>query len=283
MKLTKIVLIAFVCAPALAMAQQDSKPKRDAQEPQQQQQRPEKQSTDRDSRPKDANNESGRTLTAQGFAQQVTLAGMKEIQLARLAQERAENSKVKQLASRLESDHKQANEELRRIAEGKGYSLPATNTVESWFGADSKAGTRGSGDVDRVAGTTKDAAAVTDAAPTPDRGTATSDVDKYGRSPKEAGEKDDWTARSKHMEDCKRLKMLSGKEFDREYVQMSIAAHKKSIEKFERASQYLDDAELKNFASTTLPKLREHLAEAQRLAPEVGAIESASVLGSERE
>ena len=58
----------------------------------------------------------------------------------------------------------------------------------------------------------------------------------------------------------------SGEEFDKMYVTMMIADHKKTITLFETASTTLTDAELKAFAVKTLPMLRQHLAEVQGIA-----------------
>lgn len=269
MKLMTRVVIALACATSLAMAQQDSKPNPNPNKPaDSQQQKQDKQSNEQNPRTKDSYKEAGHTVTAPGFAEHVVMGGLMEIQLARLAQEKADNYQVKQLASKLEADHKQAGEELRKIATGKGYSVPSADTVENWARTTKDA---------RDSGTGKDAV------PQTDRTSKETDVDRQGQSLKETGGKDIAAARSSHMENCQRLKTLSGKEFDREYVRMTIASHKKCIEKFESASQSLQDVELKNFASKMLPKLREHLAAAQAIAPQVGATESASLRQTERQ
>jgi putative membrane protein len=62
-------------------------------------------------------------------------------------------------------------------------------------------------------------------------------------------------AEQKHVE---HLKSLSGNEFDKAYVQHMVKDHKKDIKKFERASTECQDADLKQFASKTLPTLKEH-------------------------
>ena len=52
----------------------------------------------------------------------------------------------------------------------------------------------------------------------------------------------------------------TGKEFDKDWYEHMIDAHKKSISKFEDAQTGLNDAELKTWASNVLPKLRNHLS-----------------------
>lgn len=66
--------------------------------------------------------------------------------------------------------------------------------------------------------------------------------------------------------DIEKLGKKNGAEFDRDYVRrVGIKAHEKDIKLFEKASRNVKDAELKVFVDKTLPQLREHLAQAQRL------------------
>jgi putative membrane protein len=55
------------------------------------------------------------------------------------------------------------------------------------------------------------------------------------------------------------LKMLSGKSFDEAYVKMMVDDHKEDIEEFEKAANGATDSDVKEFASKTLPTLKEHL------------------------
>ena len=52
-------------------------------------------------------------------------------------------------------------------------------------------------------------------------------------------------------------------------AQVGIKAHEKDIKKFEKASKDVKDAELKAWIDKTLPALRQHLAQAQKL-PQAG-------------
>jgi putative membrane protein len=56
-----------------------------------------------------------------------------------------------------------------------------------------------------------------------------------------------------------RFMKLSGAEFDREFMNLMVENHGKSITAFEAESNNGTDAELKAFAGNTLPTLREHL------------------------
>jgi len=63
------------------------------------------------------------------------------------------------------------------------------------------------------------------------------------------------------------LSHLQGLEFQREYVRLSgVQDHQAAIGIFEQASRTLPDPELPNFATRSLPVLREHLRAAQDLA-----------------
>jgi putative membrane protein len=56
---------------------------------------------------------------------------------------------------------------------------------------------------------------------------------------------------------------LKSSEFDRAYMKRMVADHKDAIKEFQKAAQNADDADIKAFASNTLPTLQEHLRMAQ--------------------
>lgn len=62
-----------------------------------------------------------------------------------------------------------------------------------------------------------------------------------------------------------KLSKKTGSEFDRAYMSAMVDDHEDDIEKFEKASKELKDADLKGFAAATLPQLREHLAQARQI------------------
>lgn len=79
--------------------------------------------------------------------------------------------------------------------------------------------------------------------------------------------------------DVEKLGKRTGKEFDEDFVRnVGIKAHEKDIKKFEKASKDVKDAELKAWVDKTLPTLREHLAQAQKL-PQAGK-GSAAAMGN---
>ena len=68
---------------------------------------------------------------------------------------------------------------------------------------------------------------------------------------------------AKHQKMIDHLSGLSGAEFDKAYAMHMEQGHKKSIAKFKQAST-CDDAEVSQFAKSTLPTLQEHLALIQK-------------------
>jgi putative membrane protein len=74
----------------------------------------------------------------------------------------------------------------------------------------------------------------------------------------------------KHTDMIQDMEKKSGPDFDRAFIEHAIKDHRKDISKFERASRDLNDSELKSFASETLPTLRHHLDEAERIAKSMG-------------
>lgn len=82
---------------------------------------------------------------------------------------------------------------------------------------------------------------------------------------------------SAHQQKLDRLSRLNGAEFSQAYIADQITAHKDAISLFERFSKGDEQSELKQWASTTLPKLQQHLQMAQQLesqrgnAPTVGS------------
>lgn len=55
--------------------------------------------------------------------------------------------------------------------------------------------------------------------------------------------------------------------FDKSYINNQVDAHEKTVELFKKEAASSDKAELKAFASETLPKLEQHLEHAKRFRP----------------
>jgi len=74
----------------------------------------------------------------------------------------------------------------------------------------------------------------------------------------------------KHASMMKDIENKQGSDFDRAFIQDAVKDHRKDIAKFEKASRDLQDPELRSFAMETLPTLRNHLQEAERIAKSLG-------------
>jgi putative membrane protein len=59
------------------------------------------------------------------FMEKAAAHGLAEVELGRLAQDKATREEVKQFAQRMVQDHGKANEELKQVASAKGVELPA--------------------------------------------------------------------------------------------------------------------------------------------------------------
>lgn len=68
-----------------------------------------------------------------------------------------------------------------------------------------------------------------------------------------------------HMDHMQELREKTGAEFDQAYAEKMVSTHENAVSLFEGAAQDLVDAEVKAFASTTLPTLQEHLIRANQL------------------
>jgi len=68
-----------------------------------------------------------------------------------------------------------------------------------------------------------------------------------------------------HQEHVTMLQKVTGAEFDKQYMEMMTKDHKEDIDEFDKASKNSADADLKAFATKTLPVLRVHLDSAQAI------------------
>lgn len=62
-----------------------------------------------------------------------------------------------------------------------------------------------------------------------------------------------------HKQLMEKLSKLSGADFDKEYVMAMVEAHEKDVAAFENVSKTAADADVKAFATKTLPTLKMHL------------------------
>lgn len=57
----------------------------------------------------------------------------------------------------------------------------------------------------------------------------------------------------------------SGKQLDKDYMDGMVQDHQKDVQEFQQATDKLQDPDIKNWATTTLPTLQKHLAKAQQI------------------
>ncbi|MGH9941662.1 MAG: DUF4142 domain-containing protein [Pyrinomonadaceae bacterium] len=125
------------------------------------------------------------------FMAEAAEGGMLEVELGRLAAQKAQSPEVKRFGQQMVDDHTKAGAELKQLAAAKGVTLPAAMNEDQ-------------------------------------------------------------------RETVGDLSKLSGKEFDKDYVEEMVDDHEKDVSAFESAARS-NDAELKAFAAKTLPTLQGHL------------------------
>ncbi len=80
---------------------------------------------------------------------------------------------------------------------------------------------------------------------------------------------DSTTARNDARDDSRdkveELSKLSGREFDKQYIDQMIDDHQKGIDDVEKKAENASNAEVKAWAAKTLPKLRQHLEHAKEI------------------
>lgn len=64
------------------------------------------------------------------FIEKAAKGGMAEVEIGKVAQDKAGNAQVKAFAGRMVTDHSKANEELKSIAEKKSVALPSGPDAE---------------------------------------------------------------------------------------------------------------------------------------------------------
>ena len=74
------------------------------------------------------------------------------------------------------------------------------------------------------------------------------------------------TTLSKHdQKELDKLQSLHGEAFDKAYARAMRSDHRKDIREFEHEAKHGKDSDVKQFADSTLPTLKEHLAAAEKL------------------
>ncbi len=133
------------------------------------------------------------------FAKNAALGGMAEIELGKLAVQKASNDAVKQFGQKMVDDHTKADDQLKQIASKENISIP--DSLDS-----------------------------------------------------------------KHQSRIDKLSKLSGPAFDKAYVKDQVKDHEQDVNEFKSEAQGGSDPNIKQFASSTLPTLEEHLSMAKDLS-----------------
>ena len=74
---------------------------------------------------------------------------------------------------------------------------------------------------------------------------------------------------AKQKATLEKLSALNGAEFDRAYMQDMVKDHKEDVSEFKKEANSGDDADLKAFASKTLPTLEDHLKMAEETESQI--------------
>lgn len=79
------------------------------------------------------------------------------------------------------------------------------------------------------------------------------------------------TLSAEQQQQVSSLESKSGKDFDKAYADLMVQDHQKDVSEFENAQNSAPTQDLRQFASQTLPTLKEHLKLAQQLQSKVGS------------
>ncbi len=196
------------------------------------------------------------------FVMEASEAGMSEVRQGQMAVQRASSEKVKQFAQQMVDDHTKANQELMQLASTKGITLPQDGMMSS--------DNQTTGQSSTIKSTTQTSDQQTTGQTSTTK--STTQTQSGDRSNTSMGSQSQ--GRDQAMVD--RLSKLSGAEFDRAYMQQQMKDHEKAVELFQKQADKGKDQELKDWASKTLPTLREHHRMVREIASTVGSGDKSS-------
>ena len=181
------------------------------------------------------------------FIMKAADGGMAEVELGRLAVNKASNSDVKTFAQRMIDDHSKANDELKQLAQTKNITLP------DWQAMASTSMTHSETMMNNPSGST-----------------STSQKDQTKSNTHSTMSTKDHQMMMEHQKTIDKLSKLSGADFDKAYMSDMLKDHEKDVAMFEKEANSGKDADVKAWANTTLPTLRDHLQMARDIAAKVG-------------
>jgi putative membrane protein len=132
------------------------------------------------------------------FMVKVADGGMTEVNAGQIAQQKAQNQRVKDFGAMMVKDHTAAGEELKNLAGRKNVTLPTSMSND-------------------------------------------------------------------HQDAINDLNKKTGKNFDKDFMDMMVRDHKKTIDDFKDAQNNTNDADVKAWIEKTLPTLQMHLDSAQAI------------------
>lgn len=190
------------------------------------------------------------------FITKVAESSEKEVAIAQLAAEKATDPGVKSYAQQLIDDHQKMNSELMQLAQRKGVALEnsksSRHSMHGMTGSSTSSSGTGTADTSGSgSGSTSGTAA--------DTGVASTNGGGMGSS-MASGDND-----ATHDRHYRSLAKKSGKDFDKEFVEMMVDDHKKDVKMFQKEAKDADDAEIRTFAANHVATLQAHLDRANSL------------------
>jgi len=173
-------------------------------------------------------------LSDEQFVVRVAVCGQAEIQLGKLAAERASADEIKRYGQLMVNDHSKALEELRAYAAKKNILLPAAPAQS-----------------EPAKPSTSPPTTTPKQPETPNAGKTETATPDYNQP---------------HREAFERLSKLQGAEFDRAFVHQMIQDHQMAVTMFTAQSTVAQDAELRSWITNTLPTLQAHLQQIRDIA-----------------
>lgn len=179
------------------------------------------------------------------FIMKAADGGMAEVQLGQLAVSKASNSDVKAFGQRMVDDHSKANDQLMQLAQTKGVTLPDWQAMANTSMTHSET-----------------------MANNPNSSTSQSNQTRSNTQSTMSSK--DHQMMMEHQKTMDKLSKLSGADFDKAYMNEMLKDHQKDVAMFEKEANSGKDADVKAWATSTLPTLRDHLQMARDTAAKVG-------------
>ncbi|MDL5033825.1 DUF4142 domain-containing protein [Pelomonas sp. APW6] len=211
-----------------------------------------------------ADNASGGRLKRadQQFLTQALASGTAEVELARLAQSRAQNAELQRFAEHLVEDHTRVNGELRALGSRAGLDWPENRGMPS--GSTSGSGPAGAAMASSSASASPLPSDAASGAP-PGAGLRTTPGTAVNSGSSGSAGMGTPALSASAQRTMERLQGLSGADFDHAFVQQMVSDHKRAVADFQRAAARASDSDVRRFAQQTLPSLQAHLQQARTL------------------